>query len=201
MPSVSKSTTTNATPPRVPATGHETPMSLLQERSTDPTRIRFSNQPTHRYNLRTRSTQQPLGANFRALALHLLQAQEMFTMQVNHIYCPDGKKETIDSLLQGSDRKIWERSLSNEWGCLAQSNGNNVLATNTIDFIHKHEVPHNQDIPYATFVLDYRPLKSEPHRVITVGGDHLTYNADAGSPAANMLETKIILNSTISDAK
>ena len=32
---------------------------------------------------------------------------------------------------------------------------------------------------------------------MTVG---LTYNADAGSPAANMLETKLILNSTISDA-
>ena len=28
----------------------------------------------------------------------------------------------------------------------------------------------------------------------------MTYNADAGSPAANMLETKIIINSTISNA-
>ena len=29
----------------------------------------------------------------------------------------------------------------------------------------------------------------------------MTYNADAGAPAANMLETKILVNSTISDAK
>ena len=31
-------------------------------------------------------------------------------------------------------------------------------------------------------------------------GDKLTYNADAGAPAENMLETKILVNSTISDA-
>ena len=35
---------------------------------------------------------------------------------------------------------------------------------------------------------------------ITVGGDRLDYNDDAGSPAANLLETKILLNSVISDA-
>ena len=76
------------------------------------------------------------------------------------------------------------------------------MATDTINFIHKDEVLQNPDITYATFVLYYRPLKIEPHRVrITVGGDRLTYNADAGAPAANMLETKILINSTIPDAK
>ena len=179
-----------------------TPLSLLQEHSTDPKRIRFRNTPTHQYNLRKRTRLPSLGTNFRSLAVQQLKAEEMFTMRVNHIYRPDGKKETIDSLLQGSDRVIWTRSLSNEWGRLAQGNDNNVAYTDTIDFIHQHEVPANRDITYATFVLDYRPLKSEPHRVrITVGGDKLTYLADAGSPAANMLETKILINSTISDAK
>lgn len=33
-----------------------------------------------------------------------------------------------------------------------------------------------------------------------MGGDKLDYDNDAGSPAANLLETKIIINSTISDA-
>ena len=62
-------------------------------------------------------------------------------------------------------------------------------------------MPNGRNITYATFVLDYRPLKSEPHRVrITVGGDKLTYANDAGSPAANFLETKLLVNSTISDA-
>ena len=50
-------------------------------------------------------------------------------------------------------------------------------------------------------MCDYRPLKKEPFQVrITVGGDKLDYLDDAGSPAANMLETKILLNSVISDA-
>ena len=35
---------------------------------------------------------------------------------------------------------------------------------------------------------------------IVVGGDKLSYSSDTGSPAASLLKTKILLNSTISDA-
>ena len=35
---------------------------------------------------------------------------------------------------------------------------------------------------------------------MTVGGDKLDYNDDAASPAATLLETKLLLNSVISDA-
>ena len=35
---------------------------------------------------------------------------------------------------------------------------------------------------------------------ITVGGDKLPCDNDAGAPAANLLETKILLNSVMSDA-
>ena len=201
VPKVTKKNPAVAKLPRVPHADEEKPFSLLQEHSTNPKRIHFRNPPTHEYNLRTRTRQSSTGTNFRSLALLQLQAQEVFTMRVHNIYRPDGQKETIDSVLKGSDRIIWAQSLSNEWGRLAQGNDNNVMGTDTIEFIHQHEVPAQQDIAYATFVLDYRPLKSEPYRIrITVGGDRLTYNADAGSPAANMLETKILINSTISDA-
>ena len=181
--------------------------SLLKEKSTTPLRFRYNPAQTHKYNLRScvptlwnqqpsfhhRATQQFTAA---ATAAHL------FTPVVNHVYRPDGKKETIDTLLQGSDQDIWTQSLSNEWGRLAQGNDKGVLATDTIDFIHKDKVPRNRDITYATFVLDYQPLKTELHRVrITVDGNRLAYNADAGAPAENMLETKILVNSTISDAK
>ena len=55
---------------------------------------------------------------------------------------------------------------------------------------------------YASFVCDHRPLKTEPWRVrIVVGGDKLTYDEDTGSPAASLLESKLLFNSTISDAK
>jgi hypothetical protein len=33
-----------------------------------------------------------------------------------------------------------------------------------------------------------------------VGGDKLSYDEDTGSPAASLLETKLMLNSVISDA-
>ena len=45
-------------------------------------------------------------------------------------------------------------------------------------------------------------MKTEPHRVrLTVGGDKLDCSYDAGSPVASLLETKLIFNITISDAR
>ena len=169
--------------------------------STLPQRLRYQSTPKHKYTLRPRKANNTCGTNFRQLAVQYLTAQHLFQLCTNHIYRPDGKKETIDTLLKGSDRDIWTQSLSNEWGRLAQGNDNNVSATDTIEFIHRYEVPEGRDVTYATFVIDYRPLKSEPYRVrITVGGDRLSYQADAGSPAANLLETKLLINSTISEA-
>ena len=48
----------------------------------------------------------------------------------------------------------------------------------------------------------FRPLKVEQHRVrMTIGGDKLTYTDDIPSPAASMLETKLLINNVISDKK
>ena len=50
-------------------------------------------------------------------------------------------------------------------------------------------------------VCDIRPLKGEKFRVrLTVGGDRLPYSDDTASPAATLLETKLLLNSTISQS-
>ena len=126
----------------------------------------------------------------------------MFQYHANHIYRDNGTKETIDSVINGPSRHVWEKSLSNEWGRLAEGNTSGVRHTDTIHCVHKHEVPRDRDVTYATFVLDYRPLKTEEYRVrITFGGNRLTYEEDAGSPAANLLETKVLINSVISDAK
>ena len=112
------------------------PLSNLQERSTNPLRVRFHNQPTHKYNLRSRvSLPWNQQHGYRHEALQFLSAQSIFQPTLNNIYQPDGKKETIDTLLQGSNRDIWKRSLSNEWGRLAQGNDNRVVATDTINFI------------------------------------------------------------------
>ena len=68
---------------------------------------------------------------------HLLNSLFAFLApHVCHIYRPDGNKETIDTILKGSDRTIWNRSLSNEWGRLAQRNNTGVLTTNTMNSSH-----------------------------------------------------------------
>ena len=103
-------------------------------------------------------------------------------------------KQTIDGLLDSIYKAIWTKSLSNEWGRLAQGNIHSETSTDTLEFIFKDDVPTGRRVTYATFVLDYRPLKGEPYRVrITVGGDRLTYSDDAGSPAANLMEAKILV--------
>ena len=109
---------------------------------------------------------------------------------------------SIDTLRKGPNKSVWDTSLSNEWGRLAQGNHNNVPYTDTIDFITKAEVPTHKDVTYAQFVLDYRPTKPDKHRTrISVGGDKLNYPSDPGSPTNDMLESNILINSTISDAR
>ena len=185
-------------PPRVAA--HEVPMSTLFQPSSLPNNVRYRNTIDHQYNLRSKSN----------LIQHVHQnpsedtiAQHVFDPQhhINHIYNESGKRETLDTLLKGSQQETWQRSLSNEWGRLAQGNDYNVKGTNTIVFISKSQVPSDKRVTCATMVCDFRPLKEEQYRVrITVGGDRLTHDNDAGSPAVDLLETKIMLNSTISDA-
>ena len=166
-----------------------------------PNNIRYRITPRNQYNLRSKT--------------HLIHhvsssytdediADYVFSHRnyINHIYDENGKRETIDSLLQGKSSQVWNRSLSNEWGRLADGNDAGIKGTQTIVFIPQSMVPSDKKVTYATMVCDYRPLKEEKYRIrITVGGDKLPYNDDAGSPAADLLETKILLNSTISDAK
>jgi len=118
---------------------------------------------------------------------------------VNHIYNDAGQKQSLDQLLRGPDKDIWTKSASNEFGRIAQGNVQGVTFQDAIDYIPKSAVPEDRDVTYASFVCDYRPLKSDPYRVrLDVGGDKLTYADDAGSPAASLIETKLLINSVIS---
>lgn len=88
------------------------------------------------------------------------------------------------------------------FGQLVQGNKLGVTATDTIDFIFYDKVPAGKKVTYAAFICNYCPLKSEPYRVcIVVGGDKLSYKFYAGSPAVSLIETKLMINSVISDAK
>jgi len=79
----------------------------------------------------------------------------------NHIFDAYGKKETINSLLSGPDSVIWNKSVSNEFGRLAQGNDTGIIGTDTIHFIHKSEVPIGKVVTYGNFICDICPLKSE----------------------------------------
>lgn len=139
---------------------NEITVQQLLQPSNLPKNLRFRNTKEHKYNLCSKP--------------HLIQhtysqfndydiAEYIFDPHffVNHIYKADGTKETIDTLLQGSDSNIWKKSLSNDWGRLAQENDYGVKGTDTIQFIHKRDVPHDKKVTYASFVCNYRPLKDE----------------------------------------
>ena len=128
-----------------------------------------------------------------------MQAQHI-TKCINHIYDTFGNKQSLDDLLKGPTMKIWDLAVTKELGRLAQGIFD-VIGNDVIDFISKSEVPPNKTVTYANMVCDYRPLKNEKFRVrLTVGGDRLPYLDDATSPAASLLEAKLIINSTISQS-
>ena len=148
-----------------------------------------------RYNLRQRRQPQQYQVqhlssttNFKALAARYIQHKEYVQQQLQHIYDVNGKRQSIDKLLNGKDGKTkWNPALSNEWGRLAQGNDNGVEYTNTIEFIAYKDVPLNRKVTYTSFVCDYRPLKKEKWRIrLVVGGDKLDYNFDSGSPATDL---------------
>jgi hypothetical protein len=152
---------------------------------------RWQRQSQHqtRYNLRNRTI--PVGG----YALNLEH-------YMNHIYDEHGRKLKILDLLNGNNKDVWKRSMSNELGRLAKGNKFGVKHTDTMAFIRKTEVPLGKKVTYANFRADYRPLKPEPYRIrCVVGGDKLDCSYDTASPTTDLLETKLLINSTISDAR
>ena len=162
--------------------------------------------PTRRSNrLKRPSTKYTNGystAATRLLAQHIYEKYEASSTHVHHIYDDNGKKMNVHDLMTNpATSTIWTKAMSMEMGRLAKGNKYGVKYTDTIEFIRQQAVPSGRDVTYGNFICDHRPLKSEPWRIrLTVGGDKLSYDDDPGSPAASLLETKIMLNSVISDA-
>jgi hypothetical protein len=63
--------------------------------------------------------------------------------------------------------EIWTKAGANEFGRLAQGVGGRIDGTNTIFFVHKHEIPQDRlkDVTYIKFVSSIRTQKKEPHRI------------------------------------
>ena len=123
--------------------------------------------------------------------------------KVQHMFDPKGNKMSIDALLEDPiTSQVWKPALENELGRLSQGFNNRVKAQDTIDFISYNEIPNDRKVTYANFICDYRPLKAEKFRVrMTIGGDWLDYPDETSSPTASLIETKLLINSVISDHK
>ena len=94
-----------------------------------------------------------------------------------------------------------EKTFSNKLGRLA-GGIRNVVSNGAIEFISKHKVLSNKKVLYANMVCNVRPKKNDVYRTqLTVGGDKLDYYCDTFSPAVSLIETKLLINSVISDAK
>ena len=98
-------------------------------------------------------------------------------------------------------KEMWKSSNGNELRRLAQGMPGRVKGTNTMFFIQKHEIPPNRicDVTYRRIVCDYLEGKEEPNRTrLTIEGDKIHYPGDCGTPTADLLTIKILLNSVIS---
>ena len=178
--------------PRVP----RKPTDLIEKLQQS----KYERKPSNnRYNLRSKIYPH----SYTSRAARTLLAQHIFSTPASyHIYDASGKRLTIDKLIKGDNKETWLRSLSMEFGRLAQGNIHGVQSTDTIDFIAYHEVPSNEKVTYAQCVCDHRPLKPEKFRVrIVVGGDKLDCHIDAGAPSTNLAEFKMLVNSVISEHK
>jgi hypothetical protein len=77
-----------------------------------------------------------------------------------------------------------------------------VKGMDTIFFIPKDKVPRARakDVTCSLITCLLRPKKTEePNRTrLVAGGDRLYYSFDAGTPSANLLTIKLLINSMVS---
>ena len=98
-------------------------------------------------------------------------------------------------------KEIWGVSFGDEIGRLAQGLKGRVEGTNTIFFIHKHQVPYDRrkDVTYDRICCNVRPEKADPNRTrLTAGGNLINHPGDCGTPTADLLTVKMLLNSIVS---
>ena len=63
-----------------------------------------------------------------------------------HIYDDNGKRQSMDNMLQVPTKYIWNKAFSNEWGRLSHGNDHSVALTDTIECIESQQVPTGQNL-------------------------------------------------------
>ena len=98
-------------------------------------------------------------------------------------------------------RDTWKNAYGKELGRLAQEIPGIVKGTDTIVFIHKTSVPQDRwkDVTYRCIVANFYPENDDPYCIrLTAVGNRINFPGDCGTPTADMITIKILLNSVIS---
>jgi hypothetical protein len=161
-------------------------------------KIKAINRERIKQNIQNTATQRA-----RIPQRHQMQLRQEQREQAQLIYDKESKEYLKYRQLMRDPKykETWSKSAANEFGRLAQGVGGRYKGTNTIHFIHKNQVPHDRmkDVTYGSFSCDYKPNKTEKERTrLTAGGDRINYPEDVGTPTADMLVFKCLINSVVS---
>jgi hypothetical protein len=93
-------------------------------------------------------------------------------------------------------KDIWQHSIANELGLLFQGICN-IKDTNTCFFIVKDKMPCHKQATYGCICCNYNPQKDKPHCTqLTISGNRITYAGNKSTPTADLVTTKLLINST-----
>lgn len=108
---------------------------------------------------------------------------------------PDtGAPAEYSELLKSSKGAEWEDANYDEF--------ERLIFTETIHFIHHHDMPKDRRATYLRIVVADKPLKQKTKRVrFTVGGDKVEYPGAVSTKTADLTTVKCLLNSVISTPK
>jgi hypothetical protein len=122
------------------------------------------------------------------------------TPMMNAVIHPvTGKEMQYKYIMKDPDlRPLFEIGLSTELSGICQEI-RDVAGTNTAFFVDLTSIQKNRKSTYGKLVCDFKPNKTEKHRVrLTVGGDRLDYSGDAATSTADITTFKILINIILS---
>ena len=97
-------------------------------------------------------------------------------------------------------KSTWENGLSKEFARLSSGRPkDNTPGTNTIEWIHPHQLQPNKKPTYVKLCANYWPQKEDPYRVrCTLGGNLIQYPGPKSTAIASLPVIKILINSVLS---
>ncbi len=172
--------------------------------------------PNHRYNTRSRTTSTMQEAMLACIDITKprveISAAKLATQKfpmtwlckmADFILGEQGELlEYCHLIANPKTRATWTHSYRNKLGWHAQGMPGRVTGTDTIFLIPMDKVPRARakDVTYGLITCLIRPEKTkEPNRTRLVAeGDRVHYPFDAGTPTADLLTFKLLINSMIS---